>query len=128
MWAETKLREPQINCLEGEGIGTSLPNSPENQRWMRVFTTLSLTHSDGYVLYTDGSRFVSPSAAHHSHIWFEFWNADLGQPIGEKAQYYNNQDGVFIREFTNGWAVYNRSGAPQAIQLPEQATGVESGL
>ena len=128
LWAETQLREPQINCLEGEGVGTSPPNSPENQRWMRVFTTLSLTHSNGYVLYTDGMRFVDPQAAHHAHIWFDFWDADLGQPIGEKAQRYDNRKGLFIREFTNGWAVYNRSGAPQAIQLPEQATGVESGL
>ena len=128
LWAETQLRAPQINCLEGEGIGTSSPNSPENQRWMRVFTTLSLTHSDGYVLYTDGQRFVDPQAPHHQHIWFDFWDADLGQPIGEKAQLYENREGLFIREFTNGWAVYNRSGKAQEIRLPEQATGVESGV
>ena len=89
---------------------------------MRAFTTLSLTHSDGYVLYTDGTRFVDPQAAHHAHIWFDFWDADLGQPIGEKAQLYENRDGLFIREFTNGWAVYNRSGSTQRIRLPEQAT------
>ena len=35
---------------------------------------------------------------------------------------------LFIREFTNGWAVYNRSGQPQKIQLPGQVTGVESGI
>ena len=128
LWAETQLREPQINCLEGEGVGTSPPNSPENQRWMRVFTTLSVTHSDGYVLYTDGTRFVDPLARHHAHIWYDFWDADLGQPVGEIAQLYENRDGLFIREFTNGWAVYNRSGKAQEIRLPEQATGVESSL
>ena len=128
MWAETRLREPQINCLEGEGVGTSSPNSPENQRWMRVFTTLGLTQSNGYVLYTDGRRFVDPQAAHHAHIWYNFWDAELGQPIGEKAQLYENQEGLFIREFTNGWAVYNRSGGAQEIRLPEQAMGVESGI
>ena len=128
LWAETQLREPQLNCLEGEGVGTSPPNSPENRRWMRVFTTMSLTLSDGYVLYTDGTRFVDPSFPHHAHIWYDFWDADLGQPIGEKAQLYENRDGLFIREFTNGWAVYNRSGEPQEIRLPNQATGVESGL
>ena len=52
----------------------------------------------------------------------------LGQPIGAKAQRYENREGLFIREFTNGWAVYNRSGKAQEIQLPEQATGIESGL
>ena len=117
---EENLREPRINCLEGWGIPTESPNSPRNLRWMRVFTAMSLTHSDGYVLYNDGIQ--------HEHYWYDFWDADLGQSIGDKAQLYENRDGIFIREFTNGWAVYNRSGAPQAIQLPEQATGVESGL
>ena len=113
LWAETRLRAPQITCLEGEGVGTSPPDSPENIRWARVFTTLSLIHSDGYVLYTDGMRSVDPEASHHSHYWYPFWNANLGQPIGEKAQLYENQEGLFIREFTNGWVAYNRSGKPQ---------------
>ena len=120
LWAEQNLREPRINCLEGWGIPTESPDSPTNLRWMRAFTTMSLTHSDGYVLYNDGIQ--------HEHYWYNFWDADLGQPIGEKAQLYENHEGLFIREFTNGWAVYNRSGAPQTIQLPEQATGVESGI
>ena len=127
-WAEEHLREPQINCLEGEGLGTEPPDGPNNQRWMRVFTTMSLTHSDGYVLYTDGSRFVDPEVPHHAHIWYDFWSADLGQPIGEKAQLYRNREGLFIREFANGWAVYNRSGEAQTISLPVETTGVASGL
>ena len=39
-------------------------------------------------------------------------------PIGAKAQRYNGVDGLFIREFTNGWAVYNRSGSVQTVVLP----------
>ena len=120
LWAEENLREPRINCLEGWGIPAESPDSPRNLRWMRVFTTMSLTHSDGYVLYNDGIQ--------HQHYWYNFWDADLGQPIGEKAQLYENREGLFIREFTNGWAVYNRSWKAQEIRLPEQATGVESGL
>ncbi|MXV75225.1 hypothetical protein F4Z99_13255, partial [Candidatus Poribacteria bacterium] len=120
LWAEENLREPRVNCLEGWGIPTESPDSPRNLRWMRVFTTMSLTHSDGYVLYNDGIQ--------HQHFWYDFWDADLGQPIGEKAQLYENRDGLFIREFTNGWAIYNRSGKSQEIQLPEQAAGVESGI
>ena len=57
----------------------------------------------------------------------DFWDADLGRPIGPKAQLYQNIEGLFIREFTNGWAVYNRSGSPQEISLAENATGVASG-
>ena len=120
LWAEENLQEPRVNCLEGWGIKDESPNSPANRRWMRVFTTMSLTHSDGYVLYNDGIQ--------HQHYWYDFWDADLGQPIGEKAQRYESREGLFIREFTNGWAVYNRSGKAQEIRLPEQVTGVESGL
>ena len=117
-WAEENLREPQINCLEGWGDPGEPPDSPTNKRFMRVFTTMSLTHSDGYVLYGMNNT--------HEHIWYDFWNADLGYPIGSKAQFYQNIEGLFIREFTNGWAVYNRSGKPQSITLPQYATGVSS--
>ena len=43
LWNEENLRSPQINCLEGEGIGTESPDSSNNRRWMRVFTTMGLT-------------------------------------------------------------------------------------
>ena len=118
-WAEENLREPKINALEGWGITSEQPDSPANLRWMRLFTTMGLTHSDGYVLYNDGMQ--------HGHYWYDFWDADLGRPVGEKGVQYENRDGLFIREFTNGWAVYNRSGESQQIRLPEHATGVEKG-
>ena len=35
---------------------------------------------------------------------------------------------LFIREFTNGWAVYNRSGSVQQVELPVESTGVHSGV
>jgi len=120
LWSEANLREPRVNCLEGWGIKDEPPDSSANRRWMRVFTTMNLTHSDGYVLYNDGIQ--------HQHYWYDFWDADLGQPIGEKAQLYENRDGLFIREFTNGWAVYNRSGMEQRIELSEKVSGVASGL
>ena len=117
-WAEENLRSPQINCLEGWGDPGEPPDSPVNLRFMRVFTTMSLTHSDGYVLYGMDNT--------HQHIWYDFWDADLGRPIGPKAQQYQNIEGLFIREFTNGWAVYNRSGKEQTISLSEPTTGVSS--
>ncbi|MYB01491.1 hypothetical protein F4X90_17725, partial [Candidatus Poribacteria bacterium] len=124
LWNEANLRYPQVNGIEGFGIGTEHPNSPVNQKWMRVFTTLTLTHSDGYVAYNRGEE-------DQEHIWYDFWDADLGCPIGgaeTKGQRYHNRDGIFIREFTNGWAVYNRSGKAQEISLPMQTTGVASGI
>ena len=122
LWSEENLREPRINCLEGEGIGSTPPDSPENLQRMRLFTTLSLTHSDGYVLYTTGAGEYGGSD--HAHIWHNFWAADLGYPIGPKAQRYQDLPGLFIREFTNGWAVYNRSRKAQTISLPAPATPV----
>ena len=132
-WADSNLREPRINCLQGEGLSIEPPDGHNNRRWMRLFTTLSLTHSDGYVLYTDGMRdFNTPDdplgVPHFQHIWYNFWEADLGQPVGPKAALYDDAtSGLFVREFTNGWAVYNRSGEPQAVTLPEEVQGVSSG-
>ena len=129
-WAEDNLREPRINCLYGEGMSIEPPDGLNNLRWMKMFTTLSLTHSNGYVLYTDGQRdsAVWLEIPHHAHLWYDFWNTDLGQPVGPKAQLYKDTEGVFIREFTNGWAVYNRSGKAQVIEFAENVSSVTSGL
>ena len=128
-WNEENMRYPQINCVEGFGFPNEAPDSPRNKRWMRVITTLTLTHSNGYVLYNRGGFYIGE--ADHDHIWYDFWDADLGRPVGgnqTKGQLYDNRDGVFIREFTNGWAVYNRSGHEQMIALPMETTGVASGI
>ena len=127
-WAEETLLTPQINALEAWGIGTEPPDSPTNLRWMRAFTTLSLTHSDGYTLIKKGH---SPGQqwSDHKHYWYDFWDADLGRPVSEeKAQIYDNREGLYIREFTNGWAVYNHSGDSQSITLPGEVQAVASGL
>ena len=120
LWLDGNLREPQVNGLEGWSIPTEAPDSPTNLRWMRAITTLSLTHSDGYVVYKD--------IINDYHHWYDFWDADLGRPVGEKGEVYQGTEGLYIREYTNGWAVYNHSGTPQVIRLPEEVQGVASGL
>ena len=123
IWYEENAREPQINCLRGLGIGNESPDSPNNRRWMRVFTTMGLTLSDGYVLYTIGT--IRGQKNYQKHIWYPFWDANLGQPVGPTAQRYQEDiEGLYIREFTNGWAVYNRSGKAQTITLPSSASSV----
>ena len=152
LWFEENLRYPQVNFLEAFGIASEPPDSPENQRQARAFMTLSLTHSNGYVMYTTG--IVGPDENHphayemweghaqehargeyhihhHQKYWYAFYDADLGQPIGDdetKGQLYENREGLFIREFTNGWAVYNRSGKEQTIEFTEAVSGVASGV
>ena len=135
IWSENHLREPRINGLTGLGIEGEPPDSPRNKQWMRIFTTLSLTHSDGYVEYKFRlfSSSINPSGGEPVVHWHPFWDAPLGKPIGEKGQLYKNKEGVsieglFIREFTNGWAVYNRSGKEQKIHLPKQTFGITSGI
>ena len=77
---------------------------------------MSLTLSDGYTLYTTGTYY-------QDHFWYPFWDADLGRPVGPTAQRYQEDiEGLYIREFTNGWAAYNRSGQAQAITLRSSAT------
>ena len=151
LWSEQNFRQPQINCLEGWGEKTEPLDSPRNQQWMRLFTTMSLTHSNGYVNLGTSLRanhthlyeiLPGHSETHaqgirhehvHQHFWYSFYDVPLGRPVGEKGQLYKNRKGVsieglFIREFTNGWAVYNRSGKERTIYLPEKVSAVESGV
>ncbi len=128
VWSESNFREPRINTLKGYTIGLEPPNSPRNKKWMRVFTTMSLTLSDGYVEYAALDGLYGPEV-----YWHPFYDTPLGRPIGEKGQRYKNPkgisiEGIFIREFTNGWAVYNRSGKEHNIYLPEMVSGVASGV
>ena len=118
IWSESHFREPRINAVHGYGLVKEPADSPDNRRWMRLFTTMSLTLSDGYVAFHNLA----------SGMWYDSWDVDLGTPVGEKAQLYEKHDGVYIREYTNGWAVYNRSGQEQQIQLPGKAKGVASSL
>ena len=130
LWGEQNLRAPQINSLEGWGIKSESLDSPKNQQRMRLFTTMSLAFSDGYVLFSD--TYIN----FHNHYWYPFWDADLGRPVGgdeTKGVLYETPKGVsieglFIREFTNGWAVYNRSGKERKIYLPEKVSAVASGV
>lgn len=124
-WAEKNLRKPRVIALEGHAYVDEPLDSPANLRAMRAITTLGLTFSDGYVLFITN---MWEGKHMHWHYWYDFWNADLGQPIGAKSQLYKDQLGLYIREYTNGWAVYNHSGKPQIITLPEEVQGVASGL
>ncbi len=159
LWGEQHLKAPQINWLEGWALRTEPLDSPKNKQWMRLFTTMSLTLSDGYVSFATGiylsihthvdeiwdEIWEGHSDKHargekhthlHQHYWYPFWDADLGHPVGgdeTKGQHYVNRagetiDGLFIREFTNGWAVYNRSGKEQRIEFLEAVSGVASGV
>ena len=139
LWAETEapFREPVINAISGGGNPGIPPDSSETWKVMRSLTTLALTHSDAYLLFKNGGIFsnrlwgvdITYKGVHS--VWLEFWDDSLGYPISgneTKGQLYEHREGLFIREFTNGWAVYNRSGTEQTITLPMETTGVTSGI
>ena len=116
-WAVESLQEPRIIGLEGSDYRHESPFTPRNVRWMRATTTLGLTFSDGYVAFPlRGGPF------------YDFWNADLGRPVGEKNALYDEKiPGLYIREYTNGWAVYNHSGEARVVTLPEEARSAAHG-
>ena len=124
-WAEAHLRTPRINSLETDVLRHEPLDSPTNLRYMRAATTLNLTFSDGYVLF----RIDDWEGEHrHWHYWYDFWDADLGRPIGPKSALYDEDiPGLYIREYTNGWAVYNHSGGQQPIIFSDDVQGVASG-
>ncbi len=132
-WATEAFREPRINCLEGWRVVTDYGNesaqveernSPENRQWMRLFTTMALTHSDETVVFGDDN--AEPNWDHH-HNWYPFWDADLGEPVGAKRSVLDGVDGLFVRRFTNGYAVYNRSGSLRTVRFPVDVESVADG-
>lgn len=56
---------------------------------------------------------------------------DLGRPVEPPAdgQQFEGRDhfGSFVRQFENGWAVYNRSATPHVLTLPEITVAISTG-
>ncbi len=98
-WAEKNLHSPHVNCIE-----TWFHNSRMDLHLMRATTTLALTHSDGYCLFSDPNPLPSGD---HRHNWYTFWDRSLGKPVGEGT---TRDDGTIVREFENGMVVYNPMG------------------
>jgi len=98
-WAEAHLQAPRINCLE-----TWFHASRQDLNLMRATTTLSLTLSDGYCLFSDPNPLPTPD---HLHDWYAFWNKSLGHAT---ARGIRMGDGSFQRAFERGLVVYNPLG------------------
>ena len=119
-WAERNLRPPRVNCVE-----TWYHNSRMDLHLMRATTTLALTHSDGYSLFSDPNPLPSGD---HRHNWYPFWDKSLGKTVGEGE---TREDGTVVREFDNGSVVYNPMGnRPVEVTFSEirksLATGTSS--
>ena len=129
LWNEENLRFPQVNWSEGFLLPDQPPDSPDNRQRMRLYTTRGLTLANSaYITLVYAHPFQHLLYKDDVNFWYSFWDAELGKPIGKIGQLCDNCEGLFIREFTNGWAIYNRSGKAQKIQLPMQATSVANGI
>ena len=98
-WAEKNLRTPRINCVE-----TWYHHSRNDLSLMRATTTLTLTLSDGYCLFSDPNPLPTPD---HLHDWYSFWDKRLGRAVSSGRK---RRDGAVSREFENGTVVYNPLG------------------
>jgi hypothetical protein len=117
LWAEVNVQRPRINCLE-----TWFQTSRDDLALMRATTTMVLTLSDGYCLFSDPNPLPTPD---HSHNWYPFWNRSLGEPT-EKGR--GLPDGSFQRRFTNGLAVYNPPGnKPVTIEFSRSRMAASTG-
>ncbi len=117
-WAESKLRTPRINCLEAW-----YHKSRADMHLMRAVTTLSLTQSDGYCLFSDPNDLPTSD---HLHDWYDFWDKGLGrstQPGTTRA------DGAWERAFTNGTVIYNPAGGSNIkVSFPSPHRSKATGL
>ena len=105
LWAANHLKQPSFTALDAWYEDPSLDATSlgrNNVSLMRFTTTLSLTHSDGYVLFGDPN---SLPTGDHLHDWYPFWNRSLGRPTGPLGQ--TQADGSFVRTFDNGVAICN---------------------
>lgn len=98
-FGEQNFRKPHINCVE-----TWYHQSRQDLNLMRATTTLALTMSDGYCLFSDPNSLPAPD---HLHDWYDFWNKGLGRPLRAGLK---RADGAWQRDFENGTAIYNPMG------------------
>ena len=116
-WAEKNLRSPRVNCLE-----TWFHKSRNDLHLMRATTTLALTLSNGYCLFSDPDPLPTPD---HLHDWYPFWNKSLGRPLAAGA---SAADGTVRREFDGGTVVYNPMGNKCVdLAFPHARTSVATG-
>jgi diadenosine tetraphosphatase ApaH/serine/threonine PP2A family protein phosphatase len=117
VWAESHLRRPRVNCLE-----TWFHESRDDLPLMRATTTLGLTLSDGYCLFSDPNPLPTPD---HLHNWYSFWNKSLGRPLAAGT---TAADGTVTREFDGGMVVYNPMGNRSIdVVFSEERTSVATG-
>lgn len=117
-WNQANVLEPKLVCLE-----IWYDQSMDEPSRMRATTTLSLTLSNGYCLFSEPN---SAPGVDHKHWWWTFWDKSLGKAVGEGSLQGN---GSYKRQFENGYAVYNPMGNGQVtVTFPVNYVRVSTGV
>jgi hypothetical protein len=117
-WARDALHRGRFACLE-----FWYAQSRQDLHLMRAATTLSLTLSDGYCLFSDPNPLPTPD---HLHDWYPFWDKSLGRPV---APGRDRSDGAIGRQFERGLAVHNPLGnRPVVVELATEHRSLATGL
>lgn len=84
---------------------------------MRLGLTLSLLHDNAYTAFDIGPR------DHGDAWWFDEYDVDLGEPLGE----YYKKDNVYFRDFDNATVVCNPY-QESKIDFDQEMTDVTTGV
>jgi hypothetical protein len=121
-YAEKNGRSPHINMVETWWEKGSTDKRNELDK-MRATTTMVMTHSDGYALFADPDN--NGKSQDHAHNWYQFWNADVGRPLGGGTA---RGDGSCERQFQNGTVLSNATGDEKvSIRFAEDRRRASSG-
>jgi hypothetical protein len=120
-WAKSNCRPPVITCLETWYHVSR--TDPADLARMRATTTLSLSLSDGYCLFSDPNSLPTPD---HLHDWYSaFWDKSLGRPVAPGVL---AGDGSYRRDYQLGTAVSNPPGnATITVTFAETRRRLSSG-
>ncbi len=104
-------REPQVAILGNTSADTAKAQADFSK--MRFGLASSLLE-DGYYSYDAGSN------SHAEKWWYDEYNVNLGEPMGEATSMSGNDNyvkDVWRREFTNGLAVVNSLAEEKEVDL-----------
>ena len=117
VWNQTNILEPKIVCLE-----VWYDKSRNELNKMRATTTMTLTLSDGYCLFSEPNPVVGLD---HRHDWYPFWDKSLGKAVKKGSL---QENGTYMREFENGYALYNPLGnGPAEVSFSKDHKSVATG-
>src|SRR5262249_40059299 len=104
------LKAPRVNMLEAWG-------EPQDEKRMRAVTTLAMTVSNGYALYSLPNG--QSGLPDHVHSWRSFWDKGLGKPLSAGSPVPGGR--ALRRGCDEGSVVRTPPAAgPAAIVFPEQ--------